>query len=132
MQNTLKLHHVGYAVPDIKTTAKEFEKLGFLHKETLYDEALTVELCYLEKDGTIIELVCQKNPDSLEAGLLKKNGIMPYHLCFSCKDIFSVVNEMVANGYEKLFSPVEVKALGGKKICYLFKKEVGYMELVEE
>ncbi|MBQ5540267.1 MAG: hypothetical protein IIU03_08545, partial [Bacteroidales bacterium] len=70
MQNNLKLHHIGYAVPDIKTTAKEFEKLGFLQKETLYDEALTVELCYLEKDGTIIELVCQKNPESLEAQLI--------------------------------------------------------------
>ena len=132
MQNNLKLHHIGYAVPDIKTTAKEFEKLGFLQKETLYDEALTVELCYLEKDGTIIELVCQKNPESLEVQLINRGGIMPYHLCFSCGDIFASVSELEKNGYDKLFEPIEVKALNGKKICYLYKKEVGYMELVEE
>lgn len=132
MLNTLKLHHIGYVVTDIATTAKEFEKLGFTSSEVLYDEKLTVELCYLTKpDATSIELVCQHNKESLEQQLFAKNGVMPYHLCFESSDIAKTVNELEDNGYQRLFNPVEVKALGGKQICYLYKKEIGYIEIVE-
>ena len=131
MLQNLKLHHIGYVVKDIKPTADQFVKLGFKIDETLYDEALTVELCYLSKDGaTPIELVSQKNPDSLEHQLFGRNGVMPYHLCFECADIHATCNDLVAEGYEKLFEPVAVKALGGKMICYLFKNEIGYIEVV--
>ena len=131
MLNNLKLHHVGYVVSDMKPTIEEFEKLGFVASKILYDDALTVELCYLYKDGTTpIELVSQKKLDSLEQKLFERNGVMPYHLCFESADIYSTCNMLVANGYEKLFEPVMVNALGGKMICYLFKKEIGYIEIV--
>ena len=133
MLQNLKLHHFGYAVADIKTTAKEFETLGFTVDEVLYDEALTVELCYLSKDGaTPVELVCQKNPESLEVQLIHRNGVMPYHLCYECADIYKTCDALEAEGYKKLFEPVAVKALGGKMICYLYKKEIGYIEIVTE
>lgn len=133
MLNNLKLHHIGYVVTDIKNTAKEFELLGFSVGEILYDQKLTVELCYLEKQcSTPVELVSQHNRESLEQQLFDKNGVMPYHLCFECSDIFATVKDLESNGYKRLFDPVEVAALGDKKICYLYKKEIGYIELVEE
>ena len=132
MLNHLKLHHIGYVVTDIKNTAKEFELLGFSVGEILYDPKLTVELCYLEKKGsTPVELVSQHNPESLEQQLFNKNGVMPYHLCFECNDIYTTVKDLESNSYNRLFDPVEVAALGGKKICYLHKKEIGYIEIVE-
>ena len=129
----MELQHLGYVVADINKTAAEFKRLGYTQGEVLYDEALQVELCFLTLDGKItIELIHQHNPDSLENHLLNLNGVMPYHICYETEDIYADCQQLINAGYKALFDPVEVKALGGKKICYLHKAEIGYVELTEK
>jgi len=129
----MEFEHYGYVVAEIDKTAKEFEFFGYKKGEKLYDEKLQVEICYLiNSNGGKIELIHQLNPDSLEQKLLKINGVSPYHICFKTSDIFSDYKKLISEGYTALFEPVEVKALGGKKICYFHKAEIGYIELVEK
>lgn len=69
MKLNMKLHHVGYTVADIHVSAKRFALLGYQAGEVLYDEGLSVELCYLTKEGSaVIELVHQ-----LQAARWKRN-----------------------------------------------------------
>ena len=127
-----KFHHLGYTVDDIQATASQFSSWGYEAGETFYDEDLTVELCYLTKAGSpVIELVHQRNPSSLETLLLQKNGVIPYHIGYETDDMEAACQELEALGYERLFNPVPVKALGGTLICYFHHPAIGYIEILE-
>lgn len=133
MRVNLKLHHVGYTVADIRVSAKRFALLGYQVEEVLYDEGLNVELCYLTKEeGTVIELVRQLQSDSLEAELLRAGGVMPYHLGYEADAFDEACHELDAQGYRRLFPPVPVGVLGGKRICYFHHPDIGYVELLEK
>lgn len=126
------LHHIGYVTGDILATAAQFQHLGYSVGPVLYDRALQVELCYLHKPGsTLIELVCQHNPDSPECDLLGKCGVMPYHLCYEVPDMETAYREMCSLGYAPLFEPVQVTVLDNQRICYFVHQNLGYVELLE-
>lgn len=132
MIENCELHHVGYVVDDIESTAGQFARLGYQVGEVLFDKGLTVELCYLTKKNSVtIELVHQLQADSLEAQLWQANGVMPYHLGFETADLDEACREMERLGYRSLFAPVPVEALGGQRICYFHQANVGYVELLE-
>ena len=56
----MKLHHIGYTTADITATSARFRSLGYEPGPVLKEDALQVELCYLQKAGEpTIELVRQ-------------------------------------------------------------------------
>ena len=127
------LHHVGYTVADMQASIRQFAVFGFQAGAVLHDEALQVDICYLSRDGSVtIELIHQHNPDSLEAQLLTSNGVMPYHMAYEVEEIYKTCAELEAQGYERLFNPVNVKALNNIRICYLHHPAIGYIELLEQ
>ncbi|MBR4808830.1 MAG: VOC family protein [Bacteroidales bacterium] len=127
------LHHVGYTVADIKATAAQFARFGYKSGDILLDEALQVEICYLTLDGhETVELIHQLNASSLEAQLLKDNGVMPYHLAFVADDFDRTCADLDALGYIRLFDPVPVSALGGIRIIYYRHPDLGYLEILEK
>ena len=133
MLNEILFHHVGYVVADIRLSAAQFAQLGYVAGEILYDEGLQVELCYLTKEGApLVELVHQLQSGSLEASLLHANGVMPYHLAYEALGFDKVCEELLAQGYERLFAPVQVGALQGIRICYFHHPDAGYIELIEK
>lgn len=133
MTENVKLHHVGYTVADIPTTARLFAYNGYEAGEVLYEEKLQVELCYLTKPcSPTIELVHQLDGESLEAKLLAAEGVMPYHLCFATANFDAECQRMEDLGYTPLFTPIPVEVLGGKRICYFHHNDVGYIELLEQ
>ncbi len=128
----MKLHHIGYTTADITATSARFRSLGYEPGSVLKEDALQVELCYLQKAGEpTIELVRQHNPESLEANLLASEGVMPYHLCYEVADMETSLQSLEAEGYRRLFDPVPVSVLGGSRICYLHHSALGYLELLE-
>ena len=63
---------------------------------------------------------------------LEKSGVSPYHMCYCVEDIEEAVKELKKKRFLPLFRPVQAVALGNKKICFLFNREVGLIELVEK
>ena len=63
--------------------------------------------------------------------ILEKRGVTTYHICYEVDDINSSVSELRKQKFVQLFKPVEAVALNNQKICYLFNKDVGLIELVE-
>lgn len=126
------LHHIGYAVTDIRLTSAQFAHHGYQADSILYEEDLNVELCYLHKPNSVtIELVHQHQTDSLESELIQKSGVMPYHLCYEVTDFEATYLEMENLGYTPLFIPIPVRVLGNKRICYFHHPDMGYIELLE-
>ena len=55
--------------------------------------------------------------------MLRAHDVMPYHLGLESEDFDKDCSELIALGYEALFTPASVEVLGGRRICYFYKSE---------
>ena len=68
----MKIHHIGYLVEKIEKAIKAFEGLGYqLTSEIIRDEYRQTDLCFLEKDSYVIELVSPFSKESVVSDLMK-------------------------------------------------------------
>lgn len=133
MKTALVFHHIGYATGNIAQSASAFEEMGY-NCSPVYDDLIQRTLiCFLTKDGCpAIELVQPADEASSVNKIVSKRGVTPYHVCYETPDIDSAFEELTEAGFIPLFRPVEAIAFEGRRICYFFKKETGYLELVEQ
>lgn len=125
-----QLEHIGYITDDILKTASSFRLLGYETCDIVNDDTQRTRICFLQKDGeTTIELV-EPYEDNKSMQKMLKRGVTPYHTCYTVQDIMTAYEEMLDNDFTPLFKPVAAPAFGGRKICYFFKQEVGFVELV--
>ena len=80
----MKIHHIGYAVKNIEKSIEVFKNLEYHIGETIRDDLRKVNICFVEKDGYVVELISpiDKNQESIVDGVLKKSGNGPYHICY--------------------------------------------------
>ena len=129
----LKFHHIGIAVFNIKKTASYYTKLGYTINHTIFDPLQQVNICFLEREGEpLLELIEPVNDKSPIAEILKKNGVSPYHFCYSIKNIEDSIADLKAEHFLLINKPVNAVALGNRKVCFLYNKDMGLIELVEE
>lgn len=133
-------HHIGMACHDIEVTARFYVDLGYKQGETVYDSLQNVKICFLEYTGggaanggsyPIIELVSPYDDKSPVNKYLSKNGVGPYHICYMVGDIERSILELRKKQFIAVSHPVPAVAFGGRKVCFLFNKAVGLIELVE-
>ena len=134
MLNSFRFHHIGYAVKDIEKTAEYYVNSGWIISDIIIDRIQNSKIAFLKKQGMPpIELVAPVNEKSPIINTLKKNnGSTIYHVCYEVDNIDAAVAELRKMKYIKLFNPVEAAALNNRKICYLFNKEVGLIEVIEK
>ncbi len=127
-----KFHHIGVATNNIDNTAQYYIKAGYKKTETVYDSVQNVNICFLEKKGMpTIELLEPVDEKSPVYKIIKNLGVTPYHCCYKVTNIDIAVSELRHKKYVVLFKPVEAIAMENHKICFLFNKEVGLIEIVE-
>ena len=128
----MQFHHIGYAVKEISATAKFYVKNGWTLTEEMVDTIQNTHIAFLKREGfPLIELVSPVDNNSPVVNLLDKSGVTPYHLCYSVCNIEDAIAELRKDKFLPLFNPVDAIALGNRKICYLYNKNVGLIELVE-
>ncbi len=128
-----RFHHVGMAVFDIDKTAKGYIEAGYKKTDTVYDSVQNVNICFLNKEGMPqIELLAPADAKSPVTKTLEKNGVAPYHFCYSVSDIYDAVARLRKQKYIPITRPVEAVALDNHRICFLFNKDMGLIELIEE
>jgi methylmalonyl-CoA/ethylmalonyl-CoA epimerase len=133
MKLDFKIHHIGYVTDNIIITSAIFEELGYESDEKILDPIQKVYICFLHKGNVpSIELVEPIDEHSSINKILKRNGVSPYHICYEVSDIEKAYSGLVEDGFVPLFRPVEAAAINDRLICYLYKKEIGYIELVNE
>jgi len=133
MIDGLTFHHIGYAVENIDETADFYLQNGYERTETILDEVQQTNICFLTKTGQpTIELVEPATEKCSVHKILKKNGIHPYHCCYEVDDVERAFDQLCDAGFTPLFRPVEAVAFADRLICYFYKREVGFIEIVEK
>lgn len=134
MLSNFRFHHIGYVTDNITNTAAPYLQVGYEATPVIEDPIQRVYICFLTKDGfPRMELIAPIDENSSVNKIFKKTGVAPYHVCYEVDDINSAFDELVdVQGYIPLFRPVEAIALDNKLICYLYKKEIGFIELVNK
>jgi len=133
MLDSFQFHHIGYAVHNIESTAEYYTQAGWTLSDVQTDEKQNAKIAFLSKENMpLIELIAPVNPSSPVVKTLEKMGVSTYHVCYEVIDVEAAVKELRKQKYIALFAPVEAIALGNKKICYLYNKNVGLIEIVEK
>ncbi len=127
-------NHIGYVTDSIEATAGVYISAGYAKSQVWADEIQRTKICFLAREGMpTIELVEPLNEKSSVNKTLAKTGVAPYHQCFEVPDIDKAFEQMTeGNGFIPLFRPVEAIAFNNRLICYFYKKEVGFVELVSK
>jgi methylmalonyl-CoA/ethylmalonyl-CoA epimerase len=132
MLESFIFHHIGVATKDIDATASVYEQGGYKRSSTIYDPIQNVNICWLTKDGTpTVELLAPQDENSPVNKTLEKVGVSPYHCCYMADNIEDAVAELRKQRYVMVSKPAEAVAFNGSRVCFLFNKNVGLIEIVE-
>ena len=125
-------HHIGLAVKSIEDTASLYKRGGYFQSTTIFDPIQNVNICWLTKDGEpIVELLAPVDETSPVCKTLEKNGVTPYHCCYVVDNIDEAVKELRKEKYVLTSKPEPAVAFCGSRVCFLYNKNVGLIELVE-
>ncbi|MDR1803720.1 MAG: VOC family protein [Treponema sp.] len=139
MLSDFQFHHVGIATDSIKDTARYYLDADYAISDTVYDPVQGVYIAFLEKDGMprmeLIEPFSPPPPPPINFSpvrrIIEKLGVSPYHICYEVNNMENAMNELRKQKYLLLTRPVKAIAMNNRKICFLYNKEVGLIELVE-
>ena len=132
MLESMKFHHIGVAVNDIDDTAEMYVNAGYVKSEKVYDPIQNVSICWLTQEGApIVELLAPVDETSPVCKTLEKNGVTPYHCCYVVDNIDETVKELRKQRYILTSKPEPAVAFCGSRVCFLYNKNVGLIELVE-
>lgn len=125
-------HHIGVAVKDLDATASIYEQGGYKCSSIIYDPIQNVRICWITKDGSpTVELLAPVDEKSPVNRILEKVGVAPYHCCYVVDNIEDACVELRKQKYIVVSKPAEAVAFCGSRVCFLFNKNVGLIELVE-
>ena len=132
MLKDFKFHHIGVAVKDIEATASVYEQGGYRRSVSVFDPIQDVNICWLTKEGMpTVELLAPVDEKSPVNKTLEKVGVSPYHCCYVVDNIEDEVEELKKQKYIMISKPAEAVAFCGSRVCFLYNKNVGLIELVE-
>lgn len=132
MLDSLIFHHLGVATKDIDATASVYAQGGYKRSTTIYDPIQNVKICWLTKEDTpIVELLAPVDDNSPVNRTLEKVGVSPYHCCYVVDNLEDAYAELRKQKYIMVSKPAEAVAFCSSRVCFLFNKNVGLIELVE-
>ena len=128
----LKVHHIGYLVKKIEPSIRTLQVLGYqVTQDTVFDEIRQLDICFLEKDGYRIELVCPVSDKSVVYGLLKKYKNCPYHICYETADFENDFNALRTEGFLPIDTLTPAPALSGREVVFMTHAALGMIELIK-
>lgn len=132
MLDSFKFHHIGVAVKDIDATATVYEIGGYTRSEVIYDAIQNVNICWLSKEGMpTVELLAPQDENSPVNKTLEKNGVAPYHTCYIVDNLENACKALRKMKYVMVSKPEKAVAIHNCRVCFLFNRNIGLIELVE-
>ncbi|HOM01303.1 MAG TPA: VOC family protein [Acetivibrio sp.] len=129
----MRIHHLGYAVKNMEASVEEFLKIGYEKLgETVADKTRKVLIQFMKLGDYCIELVSPMDAASSINGIITKSGNTPYHICYSVGNIDDAVVRLKNEGYVLMESPSCAVAINSSKVAFLYNRNMGIIELVEE
>lgn len=133
MIKSLRFHHIGILTTTLEKAVTAYEELGFVCKDMPEDiPSQKVKVCFMYKRGSpLIELIEPSGEDSPLTRFLDKHGPGPYHLCYSCDNLKETLSLLRKSRYQIISPPDDTPAASIASRVFVYKKELGLMELVE-
>ncbi|HPZ75121.1 MAG TPA: VOC family protein [Candidatus Pacearchaeota archaeon] len=129
----MKVHHIGYAVKNLDEAFNIFKLLGFeKENEKVIDDKRNVKILFIHNREYRIELIESLGENSPIRNILKKSGSTPYHLCYESENILEDIELLKNNNFILISELSESRAINDKKVCFLYNKQIGIIELVEK
>ena len=130
----MRLHHVGYVISDIESSARGFiHSLGMSWDGRIYeDPRQRAKVTFLATGPRCaqIELVEPAGDDSPVAKFLSRGGGQ-HHLCYEVDDIDRALAVFKARRASIAQRPVPAVAFGGRRIAWFITREKLVVELLE-
>jgi len=131
----MRVHHIGYAVADIRAYLEEilvplFNPLSVT--EPVADPIQQVRVCFVELAGGLrMELVEALNDGSPVASIVgsKRGGL--YHICYEVDDLEATIATFRRKRYLPLGRPVAAAAFDGRRIVFMISPQRDLVEFVE-
>lgn len=131
----MKIHHIGYAVCDIKNARENFELLNYkVISELIFDKDRNIYIQFLKHIDSelIVELIEPLEYEySPVSNILKKLGDTPYHICYEVRQINNEIERLINNNFILIDAPKQAMAIDNNKVAFLYKKGIGIIELLE-
>lgn len=129
----LKFHHIGVAVYDFTRVIPFYEAQGYKIKIEIFDPEQNVEVCVLNHDTSpCIELLAPHDENSPINNILKKSGATPYHICYEVDSIEESIVSLKKGKFLPVSKPKVSNAFDNRKVCFLIKKDIGLIEIIEK
>ena len=129
----LKVHHIGYLVKKMDKAVQNFENLGYqIFQDTVYDDIRKVHICFLQKDGYLVELISPAAEDSVVSGLMKKYKNSPYHICYETNAFAQDYQMLLESGFTAIDTPTPAPALQNRDVVFLISPVIGMIELLRQ
>lgn len=132
MDSELVFHHIGIACRDIDKTREFYLGLGYTASPVVDDPLQHVRICFLDKEGAPrLELLQPLDDQSPVARTLATAGVTPYHFCYEVRNIDEAIAALRTKRFLLVSGPVPACALDDRRIAFLYNKNNGLIELVE-
>lgn len=129
----MRIHHIGYAVKNIDEAFKLFKVLGFEKvNEKVVDEERKVEILFVKNNEYLVELIEPYRNNSPIDNILKNSGSTPYHICYESKDILKDIEMLKSEGFVLISELSEAPAINNQKVCFLYNRKVGIIEILAD
>lgn len=130
------ISHIGIAVPDIAKAKGLYEQLGFVSdmEETLREEAYGVRVLIMHQGTQKIELLepLDKGKKSPIDCYIEKKPYKMYHLAYTVSDLDAQIQILEKRKFLMVGEPRASACMEGKRAVFLFNRDMGILELVEE
>jgi methylmalonyl-CoA/ethylmalonyl-CoA epimerase len=132
----LRLHHVGWAVPNIGAATEAFAELGYSLESTLPDAEhaeFGVRLRFLCRpaDSVLVELVQPTRADSTVSAWLARAGAGPYHVGYCVDDLNAAAQALRARRFRPATARLRAPGLQMHEIQFFHRRDAGLIELIQ-
>ena len=129
----LKIHHIGYLVRKKDAARAAFEDLGYrVRADWVRDESRGIDISFIEKDATCIELVSPYRKDSDVSGLLQRMKNTPYHICYLSAHFTEDLSALREMGYLPITEKAPAPALENRNVVFLLHPALGMIEVIDD
>lgn len=132
----MKIDHIGIATKDLANSIKEYENLGFSKdSDLIFDEYRNINIQFMKNESYRIELieVAEKDVKSpIDNIMAKTEHSLMYHICYIVDNLLNKIEILKKKKYVLLTKEHDAIAFENRKVCFLYNKNIGIIELVEE
>lgn len=132
MLSQLKVHHIGIACFSIAESKVFYEQIGYRASVITDDLIQNIRICFLEKEGMPrLELLAPIDEASPVNRILETQGVTPYHICYETDDLDAIAKVLRQEKFVRVSKAVPACAMDNNPVMFLFRKDVGLIELIE-